>query len=145
MTEQPRKYEVDKLPVLRLWLIMSGALLLVCVASAAVWQVLEPNAVSITRPAQGETHSSNWGQAATPQPQAGADEPAAGIQEPAAGTPAARLDDYGWVNRQQGVVHIPIAQAMQRLVERGLPQMRESGQRTLEAEAQQPAAQEQAP
>jgi hypothetical protein len=34
-----------------------------------------------------------------------------------------RLKTYGWVDRQAGVVHIPIARAMQLLVERGLPQV----------------------
>lgn len=34
---------------------------------------------------------------------------------------AARTESYGWVDRQSGVVHIPIERAMQLLVERGLP------------------------
>ncbi|MCW8127714.1 hypothetical protein [Microbulbifer halophilus] len=32
-----------------------------------------------------------------------------------------RLQSYGWVNREAGVVHIPIERAMDLLVERGLP------------------------
>lgn len=32
-----------------------------------------------------------------------------------------RLNSYGWVDREHGVVHIPLARAMQLLVERGLP------------------------
>jgi len=31
------------------------------------------------------------------------------------------LNSYGWVDRQKGVVRIPIAQAMDKLVEKGLP------------------------
>lgn len=33
----------------------------------------------------------------------------------------ARLHSYGWVDRQQGIVHIPIERAMDRAVEKGLP------------------------
>ena len=33
----------------------------------------------------------------------------------------ALLRSYGWVNRQSGIVHIPIDRAMHLLVERGLP------------------------
>lgn len=32
-----------------------------------------------------------------------------------------RLESYGWVDRDAGVVHIPIERAMQLLIERGLP------------------------
>ena len=34
---------------------------------------------------------------------------------------SAVLDSYGWVNREQGVVRIPIERAIDLLVERGLP------------------------
>ena len=34
-----------------------------------------------------------------------------------------RLKTYGWVDRPAGVAHIPIARAMQLLVERGLPEV----------------------
>ena len=30
-------------------------------------------------------------------------------------------DDYGWVDRDQGVVRIPVAHAMERLLQKGLP------------------------
>lgn len=33
----------------------------------------------------------------------------------------AQLDSYGWVDRGQGVVHIPVARAMDLILERGLP------------------------
>ncbi|MGI8469300.1 MAG: hypothetical protein ACR2N3_12695 [Pyrinomonadaceae bacterium] len=32
-----------------------------------------------------------------------------------------KLNNYGWVNREQGVVRIPIEQAMKLIVEKGLP------------------------
>lgn len=34
---------------------------------------------------------------------------------------AARLDSYGWVDRDTGVVHIPIGQAMKEVVAKGIP------------------------
>ncbi len=33
----------------------------------------------------------------------------------------AALESYGWVDREKGVVHIPVERAMELLVERGLP------------------------
>lgn len=33
----------------------------------------------------------------------------------------ARLHSYGWVDRATGIVHIPIQQAMERLLQQGLP------------------------
>jgi hypothetical protein len=33
----------------------------------------------------------------------------------------ATLESYGWVDRQKGIVHIPVERAMELLVERGLP------------------------
>ena len=44
---------------------------------------------------------------------------------------AALLDGYRWVDKNAGVVRIPIDEAMKRVVERGLPTrpVQESGQR----------------
>lgn len=39
----------------------------------------------------------------------------------------ARLHSYGWVDREAGLAHIPIEQAMQRVVEYGLPRWPQSG------------------
>jgi hypothetical protein len=33
----------------------------------------------------------------------------------------ARLEGYGWIDRTNGVVHVPIERAMELLLERGLP------------------------
>ena len=33
----------------------------------------------------------------------------------------AALNSYGWVDRQAGIVHIPITAAMQQIVQRGIP------------------------
>jgi hypothetical protein len=32
-----------------------------------------------------------------------------------------KLNSYGWVNKQAGIVHIPINQAMRDIVQRGIP------------------------
>lgn len=37
------------------------------------------------------------------------------------------LQNYGWMNRNAGVVHIPIAEAMRLTVERGLPSRAQEG------------------
>jgi hypothetical protein len=39
------------------------------------------------------------------------------------------LQSYGWVNKEAGIVRIPIARAMELLVERGLPSRDEQGKR----------------
>lgn len=38
-----------------------------------------------------------------------------------------RLDSYGWVDREAGIVHIPIDAAMDRVAEQGLPGAAQSG------------------
>jgi hypothetical protein len=42
------------------------------------------------------------------------------------------LNNYGWVNKEAGVVRIPIERAMELLVERGLPEPRREPQTPLE-------------
>lgn len=41
----------------------------------------------------------------------------------------ARLGSYGWVDRREGVVHIPIARALELMAERGLPTREAKGER----------------
>ncbi len=38
-----------------------------------------------------------------------------------------KLNSYGWIDREHGVVRIPIARAMELLAQRGLPARREAG------------------
>lgn len=42
-----------------------------------------------------------------------------------------RLNNYGWVDEQKGVVHIPIEQAMQKLIKQGLPEIRQNANANL--------------
>ncbi len=43
-------------------------------------------------------------------------------------TEGRRLDTYYWIDRKKGVVHIPIAAAMQKLVRDGIPGFPKGGQ-----------------
>ena len=53
------------------------------------------------------------------------------------------LDQYGWVNKDTGVVRLPIAEAMRRAVERGLPAR--AALPPTQAEPAEPAASQTAP
>ncbi len=55
--------------------------------------------------------------AGTPTPQATPDEALRQLRA----TEDATLTTYGWVDRQNGIVHIPIDRAMELLLQRGLP------------------------
>ena len=50
---------------------------------------------------------------------------------------AARLNSYGWIDRNEGVAHIPIERAMQWTIERGLPEVG-GGQTRLQLMQAQP-------
>ncbi len=53
----------------------------------------------------------------------------------------ALLNTYGWVDRQAGIVHIPIGRAMELLAQRGLPSRAPAGQPApAEPRGEQPAA-----
>ena len=39
-----------------------------------------------------------------------------------------KLNDYGWVDREKGIVHIPIQQAMRQLTQQGLPAIQPTNQ-----------------
>lgn len=34
-----------------------------------------------------------------------------------------KLNDYGWIDKEKGIVHIPIEQAMKQLADKGLPEI----------------------
>ena len=55
-----------------------------------------------------------------------------------------KLNSYGWVDRKAGVTHIPIARAMELLLERGLPVVGE-GQTRLQLLQSRPVTEMQAP
>ena len=46
------------------------------------------------------------------------------------------LDTYGWIDRQNGIVRLPIDRAMELLLERGLPARSSNGQQTGAANEQ---------
>lgn len=66
--------------------------------------------------------------ARTPTPQATPDEALRQLRA----TEDATLMTYGWVDRQNGIVHVPIDRAMELLLQRGLP-TRPQNQRPGEA------------
>lgn len=41
-----------------------------------------------------------------------------------------KLNGYGWVDKEKGIVHIPIEQAMQMLVNKGLPEIKPTNDNT---------------
>lgn len=53
----------------------------------------------------------------TPSPQVGSGEALKALRA----TEAAALTTYGWVDKDKGIVHIPIDKAMELLLQRGLP------------------------
>ena len=55
------------------------------------------------------------------------------------------LDQYGWVNKDAGVVRMPIAEAMRRVVESGLPVRAQAAQDQPAGQAQQGTAPQQTP
>ncbi len=44
-----------------------------------------------------------------------------------------KLNNYGWADRQKGIVHIPIKQAMQLLAARGLPAVKQQPSSAVQA------------
>ncbi|MGI8811910.1 MAG: hypothetical protein ACR2IH_05205 [Pyrinomonadaceae bacterium] len=48
-----------------------------------------------------------------------------------------KLNGYGWVDKQNGVVHIPIEQAMQKLARQGLPDVQQNSNANLSNEKTQ--------
>ncbi len=44
----------------------------------------------------------------------------------------AALESYGWVDRQNGIVHIPVERAMELIIKRGLPKTQQTTQNAAE-------------
>jgi len=55
------------------------------------------------------------------------------------------LDSYGWVDRERGLVHVPIEVAMQRLVRTGIPGFPQANPPQEPREAAQPQTPERGP
>ena len=49
------------------------------------------------------------------------------------------LEGYGWMNKEAGIVHIPIEDAMRLVVERGLPSRAPAGSQELETPGMMPS------
>ncbi|HEY9120022.1 MAG TPA: hypothetical protein VIN33_09705 [Marinobacter sp.] len=114
MPEHSAYHETDSASVRPLWAIMLSALALVLAVSFIAWLVIRPD-------------TSAPGSARYDQTDLMSEVPR--LQRNPTGDLEAfnqrmtdRLNSTGWVDREEGVVHMPINQAMELLVERGLPE-----------------------
>ncbi len=112
------RHERDDIPA-RWPVIMGAATLLLLPVSIAIVSALMSTVWSETKPSpepfpdeRRVIERASEGPTLRTDPPAGMAELAAEWQ--------VRLSGYGWVDREEGIVHIPIKQAMQRLAEAGL-------------------------
>jgi hypothetical protein len=107
------------------WIVRSAAVLLASavIVHAGVWwldralgRARQPAAVA-RAPEEGGRLNAEWARFAEPHLQISPRLDLAGLSA----RENAELHSYGWVNRDAGVVHIPIERAMELLLERGLP------------------------
>ncbi len=118
--EQPpqNRHERDDIPA-RWPVIMGAATLLLLPVSIAIVSALMSTVWSETKPSPAPFADERRAiERASEEPTLQTDPPA-DMAELAAEWQA-RLSGYGWVDREQGIVHIPITQAMQQLAEAGL-------------------------
>lgn len=112
MSEQSR-HAADTASARALWAIMLGTLALVICSSAAIWLFLQHEKKTLP-----ETVFDTAIESGPPYLQA---HPQADLAEYAQAA-AAQLHSVGWIDQQRGIVHMPVEQAMQLLVQRGLPE-----------------------
>jgi hypothetical protein len=93
-----------------------GILLLVVFTAGAMWLLLGGYESREARESPPASPLAGYGPQEPPQPRLQVD-PAGDIDKLRA-TERARLEGYGWVDRDAGSVHIPIERAMQLLIER---------------------------
>lgn len=51
-----------------------------------------------------------------------------------------KLTEYGWINREKGIVHIPIEQAMKQLAAKGLPEIQPANDNPIVMQNDSPTA-----
>lgn len=113
-----RRHEVDDIqlrPIVNFALVMVVAMTL---SFVAVWWLVRvwTGANLVVQPQIAPV-------VVTPQPASDPMLPlfVANEREGLVGTQATRLNSYGWIDRDAGVIHMPIERAMQLFVERGAP------------------------
>jgi hypothetical protein len=119
-----RRVEPDRVHLRGYYTTLLGAALLVLlsvVAAFAFFNVIEhapPQAsVALVRP-----------EPASAEPRLQVDPP--GELQAMHAAERARLSSYGWVDRRQGIVHLPIERAMELLLEHGVPAREAPQQKT---------------
>lgn len=113
MSEPSLQHEPDVTSAGRLWIIMLATVGLVLVSSLAVWLVLD----HYHEPALSPRFHEDVKEPAWPLLQ---QDPTGDLGKFNQGM-SGRLNSSGWINREEGIVHMPVERAMSLLVERGLP------------------------
>ena len=106
-------HATDTVSARALWAVMLGTLALVLCSSGAIWLVLQHEKKALPE-AVFDTPVSSGPPLLQAHPQTDL------VEHTQAAT--AQLHSAGWVDKQGHIVHLPIEQAMQLLVERGLPE-----------------------
>lgn len=121
MSEPDLKHEPDAAIAGGLLILLTSTLLVVALLSLGLWLGFQAISDSVDK-SEGA-----WSSANLPPQSEDRDTVAPALQEnPPADLTAfndhmqARLQSAGWVDRQAGIVHMPIERAMDLLVERGL-------------------------
>ncbi len=115
MSERTPTHEPDATSAGPMWAIMMGTLGLVLVSSLCVWLVLNAQREPAPEPRFNATETTtDW-----PRLQQDPKRDLVAHQQKMSD----RMNNSGWVNREEGIVHIPVEQAMQLIVERGLSEV----------------------
>jgi hypothetical protein len=113
-----RSHEVQEVSLRPLLAFTGGLTLVLIVIGLALWGVIGRLTGGQVQP-EIQLVPAAVTPAVAPGP--GIQSDPAGERRKAVAAALERINSYGWVDEQAGVVHIPIEEAMQRLAEQGLP------------------------
>lgn len=114
MPEPSLQHEPDVTSVFPLWVGMLGTLGAVLLSSLGVWLTLEYYKEPLPPPRFHDEVKQPVGPRLQQNPRGDLVEFNRVMSE--------RLNSTGWVNREEGLVHMPVERAMTLLAERGLPE-----------------------
>ena len=114
MPEHSANHEADNTSVRPLWIIMLSALALVLAISFLAWLVVRPDTLSPVATPKANKEIMSGSPRLQQNPTGDLEDFNQKMRD--------RLNSTGWVDREEGIVHMPIKQAMKLLVERGLPE-----------------------